>query len=62
LDHQLAAKGVGRHQFKLLTSDSVDPARYKDYCQATVTFYREVARLPQREAAIIMRSIFAEKQ
>ncbi|HKO69647.1 MAG TPA: GYF domain-containing protein [Bradyrhizobium sp.] len=61
LAYQLAAKGVGKDKFNLLTSDSVGPARYKDYCQATVTFYREIARLPQREAAIIMRSIFAEK-
>ncbi|MGH9692672.1 MAG: hypothetical protein ACRD5Z_00920, partial [Bryobacteraceae bacterium] len=62
LGDQLAAKGVGKDQLDLLTSDFVDPARYRDYCQAAVTFYREIGRLPQREAAILMRSTFTEKQ
>jgi hypothetical protein len=47
LAYQLAAKGVGKDKFNLLTSDSVDPSRYADYCQAAVTFYREIARLPK---------------
>ncbi|WP_157676409.1 hypothetical protein [Afipia sp. GAS231] len=58
----LAAKGVREEQLKLLLSDTAAaPSRYGEYCRASETFYREIARLQQREAAILMRFIFAEK-
>ena len=43
---QIAVKGVGNDQLKLLISGSVDPSRYDEYCRASATFYREIARLP----------------
>jgi hypothetical protein len=58
---QVAAKGVGDNQLKLLTDGSVDPSRYGEYCRASETFYREIARLPPREAAILMRSMLTDK-
>lgn len=61
LSTQIAAKGVGDDQLKLLTSGSVDPSKYGEYCQASTIFYREMARLPPREAGILMRSILAQK-
>ena len=61
LGTQIAVKGVGDDQIKLLTGDLVDPSRYGEYCQASATFYREIARLPQREAGILMRSMLADK-
>jgi hypothetical protein len=61
LGTQIVVKGVGDDQLKLLTGDSVDPSRYGEYCRASATFYREIARLPQREAGILMRSMLADK-
>jgi hypothetical protein len=61
LGTQLAVKGFGGDQLKLLYGDSVDPSRYGEYCQASATFFREIARLPQREAGILMRSVLADK-
>jgi hypothetical protein len=61
LGAQIAVKGVGDDQLKLLTGDSVDPSRYAEYCKTSATFYREIARLPQREAGILMRSVLADK-
>jgi len=58
---QIAVKGVGNDQLKLLISGSVDPSRYDEYCRASATFYREIARLPPREAGILMRSALADK-
>jgi hypothetical protein len=61
LGAQIAAKGIGDDQLRLLTSDSVDPSRYGEYCRVSATFYREIARLPPKEAGILMRSILADK-
>ena len=61
LGAEMAAKGIGDDQLKLLTSGSVDPSKYREYCQASTTFYREIARLPPSEAAILMRSVLAQK-
>ena len=61
LGAEMAAKGIGDDQIKLLTSGSVDPSKYREYCQASTTFYREMARLPPSEAAILMRSVLAQK-
>jgi hypothetical protein len=57
----MAAKGVGDDQLKLLTSGSVDPSKYGEFCRASTTFYREMASLPPSEAAILMRSVLAHK-
>lgn len=61
LGTQLAVKGFGGDQLKLLYGGSIDPSRYGEYCQASATFFREIARLPQREAGILMRSVLADK-
>jgi hypothetical protein len=61
LGTQIAVKGIRNDQLNLLTNGSVDPLRYSEYCQASATFYREIARLPSREAGILMRSMLADK-
>ena len=61
LGAQLAAKGVGDDQLKLLSGGSAAPLRYAEFCRASETFYREIVRLPPRDAAILMRSILADK-
>jgi hypothetical protein len=61
LNAQIAAKGVGDDQLKLLTGGSVEPARYAEYCHASATIYREIARQPKTEAGILMRSLLGFK-
>jgi hypothetical protein len=61
LDTQLAAKGLSDSQINLLMSSKVDAARYGEYCALSVLLNREVARLPPKEAAILMRSLLADK-
>jgi hypothetical protein len=58
---QLAAKGIGDRQINLLTSSKIDPTRYGEYCSMSVALHREIARLPQKEAAILMRSVLTDK-
>jgi GYF domain 2 len=62
LGTQIGAKGLGNDQINLLTSDSIDASRYGEYCQVSATLYREIARLQQTEAAIIMRSLLSNKK
>ena len=58
---QLATRGVGDNQLKLLTGGSVPASRFSEYCRTSETVYREISRLPPKEAAIIMRSMLADK-
>jgi hypothetical protein len=58
---QIAAKGVGDEQLKLLTARSVNPSKYGEYCRASAIFYREIARLPATDAGMLMRSMLADK-
>jgi hypothetical protein len=60
LSAQLDAKGIGLEQIKLLASDKIAAPRYAEYCAVSVTMYREIAKMPQREAAIIMQQMLAE--
>jgi hypothetical protein len=62
LGTQIGAKGLENDQINLLTSDSIDASRYGDYCQISATFYREIARLQQTEAGILMRSLLSNKK
>jgi hypothetical protein len=61
LGNQIAAKGVDRDQLNLISSSTVDPSKYGEYCRASTTLYREMARLPPREAGILMRSMLVDK-
>jgi hypothetical protein len=61
VDARMAEKGVSDDQRKLLDGDPVDPARYGEYCVVLAASYREIAGLPANEAAILMRSLLADK-
>ena len=58
---QLSAKGINDAQFKLMNSRTVKAARYGEFCSIPVALYREIARLPARQAAILMGSMLADK-
>lgn len=61
LGAQIATQGVGDGQLKLLASRSVDPSKHGEYCRASTAFYREIARLPPKDAGILMRSILTAR-
>jgi hypothetical protein len=61
LGTQLAADGVSNDQIDLLNSPAVSVDRYGAYCTAFVTLYREIARLPPGDAAILMRTMLGGK-
>jgi hypothetical protein len=60
LGAQLSSMGVGVEQIKLLAGDKIAAPKYAEYCAVSVMMYREISKMPQREAAIIMRQMLAE--
>ncbi len=58
---QLGAKGIAAEQFDLIGSSSVSPEKYADYCTVAVLLYREISKLPQNEAGILLRQLLSEK-
>jgi hypothetical protein len=58
---QLVAKGVAAEQLDLIGSTSVMPGRYTEYCTVAVLLYREISKLPQKEAGILMRQLLSDK-
>ena len=59
--NRLLATGLAESHFTLLNSTKVEKSRHSLYCTVTIAFFREIGRLPQREAAILMREVFAAK-
>jgi hypothetical protein len=57
----LASKGVSSDQFDLLSTSTVPSNKYGDYCAASTTLFKEISKLPQSEAGMIMREILADK-
>jgi hypothetical protein len=60
VDARMSEKGMGDWH-KLLDGGPVDTARSREYCATLETSYREIAGLPANEAAILMRSLLADK-
>jgi len=57
----LASKGVSSEQFDLLSAATVSSDKYEDYCATVTTLFREISKLPQSEAGILMREVLADK-
>jgi hypothetical protein len=57
----LASKGLSEDQFELFSATTVPPDRYGDYCSVATVIFKEMSRLPQSEAAALMREILAGK-
>jgi len=54
---QMGASGVTNADWTLFETRNVPKAGHARYCQIATIFVREVGRLPQSEAAILMREI-----
>jgi hypothetical protein len=57
----LVTKGVKSEQFDLLSAATISPEKYSDYCSTVTMLFREVSKLPQREAGTLMRDLLADK-
>ena len=57
----LASKGVRSEQFDLLSTATVPTEKYGDYCTTVTMLFREISKLPQNEAGILMRDVLAAK-
>jgi hypothetical protein len=58
---QLSSRGIGVEQIKLFAGGKIPSAKYADYCAVSLTTYQEISKLPQRDAAILMRQILSGK-
>jgi hypothetical protein len=57
----LASNGVRSEQFDLLSTARVPTEKYGDYCTTVTMLFREISKLPQNEAGILMRDVLAKK-
>jgi hypothetical protein len=57
----LAGKGVRSEQFDLLWAATVPSEKYGDYCTTVTMLFREISKLPQTEAGVLMRDVLANK-
>jgi hypothetical protein len=57
----LTTKGIKTEQFDLLSAVDIPPDRHGDYCTVMTMLFREISKLPRREAGILMRDLLADK-
>jgi hypothetical protein len=49
--------GVTESDLQIMAAGSVDASKHEFYCTVSIALFREITRMPQREAAILMRSV-----
>jgi hypothetical protein len=54
----LRSRGVTDSDFQIIGAKTVDKSKHALYCTINIAMFREIARLQQREAAMVMRTIF----
>jgi hypothetical protein len=54
------ARGVTDSDLQIIGAQTVDKSKHALYCTVNIAMFREIARLQQREAAMLMRMIFEE--
>jgi hypothetical protein len=57
---RLKANGVTDSDLQILTEGTVDKSKHRLYCALSIAMFREVARLPEAEGAMFMRTVFEE--
>ena len=61
LSGRLAAKGVTKRDLDLIRGSKVADDQQARYCSVLTALYREAAAMPQKDGAIILRSMLSEK-
>jgi len=54
---QLLAAGVPFADIALMGERNVEPGNHARYCAAAIKFFRETLKLPERDAAVLMRNV-----
>jgi hypothetical protein len=54
---QLLAAGMPFADIALMGERSVEPGNHARYCAAAIKFFRETLKLPERDAAALMRNV-----
>jgi hypothetical protein len=54
---RLLAKGVTRSELDIMVAKSVDQSKYALYCANNIALFREISQLPERDGALLTRSI-----
>jgi GYF domain 2 len=57
----LAAKGVSKDDFALMSATNLEPSKHARYCDVMIGLYRTITGLPSAEAAIALRDLFSGK-
>src|SRR6266446_1475649 len=55
---RLKSSGVTDSDLEIMDTETVEASKHSLYCAITIAMYREIGRLPQRESATLMRSLF----
>ena len=58
---KLAAKGVSKDDFALMSATNLEPSKHARYCDVMISLYRAVTGLPSAEAATALRDLFSGK-
>jgi hypothetical protein len=61
LSNKLAAKGITKSDLGLIEGSKVADSQQARFCSVLIALYREAAALPQKEGAVILRSLVAAK-
>jgi hypothetical protein len=58
---RLLAAGVPMADIALMAQPKVEPINHARYCSVAIKFFREALKLPERDAAIFMRTILKQR-
>jgi GYF domain 2 len=58
---RLRSSGVTESDLEIMGAETVDASKHALYCALNIAMFREIARLPQREGAMLMRTVFLEE-
>jgi hypothetical protein len=58
---RVKSRGVTTSDLEIMVAAKVDPSKHALYCALSIAMYREIATMPQHEAAMVMRTVFLEE-
>jgi hypothetical protein len=58
---RLKSHGVTESDLQIMGAETVDRSKHALYCALSIAVYREIARLPEREAATLVRAALLEE-
>jgi hypothetical protein len=58
---RLKSSGVTESDLQMLGAERIDSSKHPRYCTLSIAVFREITKLPQREGAMLVRTIFLAK-